>query len=236
MSSALSFLTILGSTAAIGLAVSPFPTIKAIWTNKSIGEFSAFPYIVTFCQATLWITYSIITPGKLGLIPVNVIISLLELSYVIVFLVYTSKRSRQELVVTISYVFGATLGAILISFLTTSPSGFVGFFAVISNIVMYAAPLGVVKTVIETKSVEFMPFLLSLAGTVSALIWTLWAVVARDSFVFIPNILGVILGIIQLAVYNKFRNETPSRISPDAVMLATLESGSDAMTPPKQLR
>ena len=236
MSTSLSILTILGTTAAIGLAVSPLPTIRTIWSSKSVGEFSAFPYIVTFCQASLWITYSLVTPGKAGLIPVNVIIASLELGYVIIFLVYTGRRYREELITTILYVVGATIAAIFISFLTNSPSGFVGFFAVISNIIMYAAPLGVVKTVIETKSVEYMPFLLSLAGTISALIWVLWAVVARDPFVFLPNVLGVILGIIQLAVYKKYRKETSVVVSPDTVMLATLEAGSDASNQQKQLR
>jgi hypothetical protein len=50
-----------------------------------------------------------------------------------------------------------------------------------------------------------MPFLLSFLGTISACIWTAWAYVVDDLFVLVPNLVGAILGIIQLAVYLKYK-------------------------------
>lgn len=197
-------LAYLGTAAGIALALSPVPTIRTILQAKSIGDYTVFPYIVTFCQSALWGTYAIVTPDKLSLIPVNALVAGLELVYCVIFYMYATERSA--ILKTIGYPLGITVLMILLSLISASPSKFVGFFAVIANIVMYAAPLAVVKTVIETQSVKYMPFLLSFIGFLSSLVWTSWALSANDQFVLVPNVLGAVLGAIQLAVFFKYHN------------------------------
>lgn len=201
---ATSVLASLGTAAGISMALSPLPTMRQIANSRSVGEFSVFPYIATLCQCCLWISYAAVTPGKTALIPVNALVSALELAYCIMFVMYSGDR-QPEILRTMFYPAAVTTIGLVISLLTSSPSKFLGFFAVIANIIMYAAPLTVVKTVIETKSVKYMPLLLSLVGTVSAAIWTSWAIAAKDQFVLVPNVLGLLLGCIQLAVYYKYR-------------------------------
>jgi solute carrier family 50 protein (sugar transporter) len=201
-------LATMGTVAGIAMALAPVPTMKTINDTKSLGDFSAFPYIATFCQCVLWMSYAGVTPGKTALIPVNVFVSIVELSYCVLFLKFVTALQRNDLLRTLSYPLIATIVGISLSLISPSPSKFLGFFAVISNIVMYGAPLAVVKTVIETKSVKYMPFLLSFIGTIASLVWSAWGLSAGDSFVLVPNLLGVMLGLIQLAVYFKFRNSS----------------------------
>jgi solute carrier family 50 protein (sugar transporter) len=210
---ATSVLASLGTAAGIAMALSPLPTIRSIVRSRTTGDFSVFPYVATLCQCSLWIAYATATPGKTALIPVNALVATLELSYCIIFVLYASEKSA--IVRSIAYPSVATGAAIVLSIVSASASKFLGFFAVLSNIIMYAAPLTIVKTVIETKSVKYMPLLLSLVGTISAVIWTSWAISAGDSFVLIPNVLGFILGCIQLIVYYKYRTEPAA--APDAV-------------------
>ena len=201
---AASVLASLGTAAGIAMALSPLPTMRSIVHSKSVGEFSVFPYIATLCQCALWISYAGATPGKTSLIPVNALVAALELAYCIAFVIYANNELHTTLK-TMMYPTVITGLAILVSFLSSSPSKFLGVFAVLANIVMYAAPLTVVRTVIETRSVKYMPLLLSVVGTISSVIWTSWALVARDQFVLIPNVLGFVLGCIQLAVYYKYK-------------------------------
>lgn len=234
-----SVLASLGTAVGIAMALAPIPTMRTIADTKALGEFSVFPYIVTFCQCLLWMTYAGVTPGKGALLPVNIFICVVECAYCVIFLKYSSTTNRPDLIKTISLPLSVTVVGILLSFLTSSPSKFVGFFAVLSNIIMYAAPLAVVKTVIETKSVKYMPFLLSFVGTIASVIWSCWAVSANDSFVLVPNVLGIFLGLIQLAVYAKFRNadanstedairryytSTTAGAEPDEAQLSTVDS------------
>ncbi|KAL5068441.1 hypothetical protein RYX36_019328, partial [Vicia faba] len=60
---------------------------------------------------------------------------------------------------------------------TTKRSLVVGIICDIFNIMMYASPLTVMAKVIETKSVKYMPFSLSLANFLNGLCWTTYALI-----------------------------------------------------------
>ena len=70
-------------------------------------------------------------------------------------------------------LFFAALVGIALGALPT-PTGrttLVGVVGVVVTTAMYAAPLSVVSMVIRTRSVEFMPFYLSVNGFVNAVVW-----------------------------------------------------------------
>ncbi|MCO5580055.1 hypothetical protein L7F22_033921 [Adiantum nelumboides] len=71
---------------------------------------------------------------------------------------------------------------------------------------MYAAPLAAMKNVIQTKSVESMPFLLSLCTLLNSCLWEVYGILKKDPFIIVPNALGVIFGIMQLALYAYYRD------------------------------
>jgi solute carrier family 50 protein (sugar transporter) len=80
----------------------------------------------------------------------------------------------------------------------------IGIIATIANCLMFAAPLAVMQQVIRTKSVRYMPFLLSLASFLCALVWLVWAILSVDYFVLIPNALGSLFGLVQLVIYGVY--------------------------------
>jgi len=76
-----------------------------------------------------------------------------------------------------------------------------GIFANIFNLLMYGAPLGIMRRVIETKSVEFMPFLVSFFTLLCSFSWLMYGGYIGDLWITIPNASGVLLGIAQLVLY-----------------------------------
>ncbi|CAN4097755.1 unnamed protein product [Withania somnifera] len=78
---------------------------------------------------------------------------------------------------------------------------FCGTAATIFSVVMYASPMSVIRLVIRTKSVEYMPFFLSFAVVVSCSSWFIYAMLGMDPFVGISTGVGLGLGIVQLILY-----------------------------------
>uniref|UniRef100_A0A0A9AT22 Bidirectional sugar transporter SWEET n=1 Tax=Arundo donax TaxID=35708 RepID=A0A0A9AT22_ARUDO len=78
---------------------------------------------------------------------------------------------------------------------------FVGSIGIVTSMSMYSSPLIAVKQVIRTKSVEFMPFYLSLFSFLTSLIWMVYGILGRDPYITSPNAVGCFTGILQLVVY-----------------------------------
>ncbi|XP_044338716.1 bidirectional sugar transporter SWEET6a-like [Triticum aestivum] len=84
---------------------------------------------------------------------------------------------------------------------------FYGILCVIFGSAMYASPLTIMGKVIKTKSVEYMPFFLSLVSFLNGVCWTSYALIKFDLYVTIPNGLGALF-VLLLACYYR---PTPRR-------------------------
>ncbi|GJU27999.1 bidirectional sugar transporter SWEET4-like protein [Tanacetum coccineum] len=120
------------------------------------------------------------------------------------------KRIKVALAVLVEVIAfgGLVLFVLTLVHTTQKRSAIVGSISVAANILMYASPLSVMKLVITTKSVEYMPFLLSLFCFSNGLSWFLYALFPFDPFIGVPNGIGALLGVLQLILYATFYKST----------------------------
>jgi uncharacterized protein with PQ loop repeat len=77
-----------------------------------------------------------------------------------------------------------------------------GLIGVCLSVILMGSPLATLRTVIEEKSTNSLPFATSLSTFLNALSWSLYGIIeANDPIVYIPNSIGFFLACIQLSLY-----------------------------------
>ncbi|XP_002969669.2 bidirectional sugar transporter SWEET1 [Selaginella moellendorffii] len=204
-------LGIIGNITEISICLAPMPTFWRIYKNKSVEKFSWLPYATGLLYAAYWGCYALpfITEHNMLLFTVSVAQAVLELIYLIIFLVYSSPKQRASVAGAIFGVAASVAATIAVakSAMHKRPERcmFAGLPAAIVTVAMYASPLTVMRLVIKTKSVEYMPFLLSFSIFVNSVAWTIYGVLQLDYFILISEGLGAILGTSQLVLYALYR-------------------------------
>ncbi|KAJ8450007.1 hypothetical protein Cgig2_029369 [Carnegiea gigantea] len=217
-----------GNIFAFALFVSPMPTFRRIIRNKSTEQFSGLPYIYALlnCLICLWYGTPVVSPDIILVFTVNSIGAVFQLIYIIIFTFYASKEKKTKMIWLLLAVFGAFAVIIFVSLRLHDPRTrqmFVGFLSCASLVSMFASPLFIIvgslkqdprlilyilawNLVIRTKSVEYMPFYLSLATFVMSLSFFAYGLLKYDPFISVPNGIGTILGMVQLALYTYYSN------------------------------
>ncbi|XP_065872838.1 bidirectional sugar transporter N3-like [Euphorbia lathyris] len=208
---------ILGNIISIAMFLSPMPTFIRVFKKKSTEGFQSIPYVVALLSCMLWIYYALLKANDYLLLSINSFGCLVEIVYIFVYILYAPKQARM---LTLRLVFAMNFGGFLIVFILThfftkGPNRLqiVGWFCVSLSVVLFAAPLTIMRLVIRTKSVEFMPFTLSFFLTLSAVMWLLYGILLKDLYIGLPNIFGLVFGIAQMILYAIYSRNGKKKLS-----------------------
>jgi len=185
------------------------PVIK----NKTTGDFTDIPFVLTMINCTLQVFYQF--PNRnMDAFEINVLGMALNTAWLVVFFIYNDNRKMISakilgLILTCAAVEGISM--IMQANGSTEAQGvqMVGNIAVIFNIGMYGAPLAALGTVIATRSVDTLPITIVLACLLASFLWGLYGKWLGDYVIGIPNDIGVILAVVQVIIWAKYRNATP---------------------------
>ncbi|KAI3737451.1 hypothetical protein L2E82_27454 [Cichorium intybus] len=204
---------LLGNIVSFMVFLSPMPTFYKVYKKKSTEGFQSIPYVVGLFSAMLWIYYALLKGNAMLLITINSVGIVIQTFYICVFLFYAPKKAKMESIklIMLFIVVGFGLIVLLTEFLAKGVKRgvIVGWICLVFSLCVFVAPLGVLRQVIKTKSVEYMPILLSLALTLSAVMWFFYGLLLGDFNIAIPNTLGFTFGIIQIILYFVYKNRKP---------------------------
>ncbi|KAK8608120.1 hypothetical protein V6N13_023551 [Hibiscus sabdariffa] len=206
-----------GNILAFVLFLSPIPTFRRIVRNGSTEQFSGMPYIYALlnCLICLWYGIPIVSPGIILVATVNSIGAAFQLVYIVIFIAYAERRTKLKMFGFLVSVFAVFASIVLVSLkFLDSPTRqlFVGYLSVASLISMFASPLLIINLVIKMRSVEYMPFSLSLATFLMSLAFCVYGMLKRDPFIYVPNGIGTVLGTVQLALYAYFKRASQEEL------------------------
>ncbi|XP_050914059.1 bidirectional sugar transporter NEC1 [Lathyrus oleraceus] len=201
---------LLGNIVSFLVFLAPLPTFYSIYKKKSSEGFQSIPYVVALLSALLLLYYGFLKTNALLIITINCIGCVIEVIYLIMFIIYAPKKLKISTLILILVAdiggFGMTM---IITFFIVKRAfrvHAVGLICAIFNIAVFAAPLSIMRRVIKTRSVEFMPFSLSLFLTLCATMWFFYGLFDKDNYIMMPNVLGFLFGISQMILYLIYKN------------------------------
>ncbi|XP_047264651.1 bidirectional sugar transporter SWEET14-like [Capsicum annuum] len=182
---------ILGNLVSFMVFIAPVPTFYRIFKKKSSEGFHSLPYVVALFSAMLWIYYAMVKTNVTLLITINSFGCIAETIYVAIYFTYATRKARMK---TLGLVLLLNFGAFgFIVFLTQilckgpKRAEVIGWICMAFSISVFVAPLSIMGRVIRTKSVEFMPFNLTLALVLNAVMWFLYGLLLKDVYITIEN-------------------------------------------------
>ncbi|XP_013610084.1 PREDICTED: bidirectional sugar transporter SWEET3-like isoform X1 [Brassica oleracea var. oleracea] len=216
---------ILGNGASLLLYTAPVLTFSRVFKKKSTEEFSCLPYVMTLfnCLIYTWYGLPIVSHcwENFPLVSINGVGIVLESIFIFVYFCYASPKEKIKvgvIFVPVIVVFGLTTAISAVVFEDhRHRKSFVGSVGLVASISMYGSPLIVMKKVIETKSVEYMPFYLSFFSFLASSLWLAYGLLSHDLFLALPNMVGTPLGILQLIIYFKYKNKKEAPITTTVV-------------------
>ncbi|TVU32379.1 hypothetical protein EJB05_24108, partial [Eragrostis curvula] len=169
------------------------PTFVNIWKKGTVEQYSPIPYVATLLNCMMWVVYGLplVHPHSMLVITINGTGTAIELVYITLFLLYSAGATRRKVMLLLAgeIAFVAGVAALVLATAHTYErrSMIIGILCVLFGIGMYAAPLSVMKLVVQTKSVEYMPLSLSLASLVNGICWTAYALIKFDLYITVRN-------------------------------------------------
>ncbi|KNA07354.1 hypothetical protein SOVF_172760 [Spinacia oleracea] len=209
---------VFGNATALFLFLAPVVTFKRIIKHKSTEQFSGIPYVMTLLNNLLsaWYGLPFVSPNNILVTTINGTGAVIESVYVLVFLILAPKKEKLKIGGLLAIILSIFATVALVSVLALDGNKrkiFCGVAASVFSIIMYGSPLSIMRLVIKTKSVEYMPFLLSLFCFLCGTSWFIFGLIGRDPFVAVPNGFGSALGAMQLILYFIYydKNKNPEQ-------------------------
>ncbi|PIN27140.1 Multitransmembrane protein [Handroanthus impetiginosus] len=204
---------IMGNGASMLLYSAPILTFSRVIRKKSTEEFSCVPYILALFNCSLYTWYGLPVVSykweNFPVVTINGLGILFELSFIMIYFYFASPNGKKKVaMLTIPVLLISSLVATLSAFVFHDHhhrKAFVGSVGLVASVAMYGSPLVAMKQVIQTKSVEYMPFYLSFFSFLASSLWMAYGLLSHDLFLASPNLVGSPLGIVQLVLYCIYR-------------------------------
>ncbi|KAL6564251.1 Bidirectional sugar transporter sweet14 [Orobanche minor] len=211
---------ILGNIVSFLVYLAPVPTFYRIFKKKSTEGFQAVPYAVALFSAMIYLYYAFLKQNEIILITINSVGFVMEITYLTIYMIYATKISRVFTTKLLLVFNVSSLGFIIAGtyILAKGPLRvtIVGWICAVFSVSVYAAPLSIMRQVIRTRSVEFMPFSLSFFLTICSVVWFFYGFLISDFYIAAPNTLGFTFGIIQMVLYAVYKSKKQNQPSAES--------------------
>ncbi|RLN91977.1 hypothetical protein BBJ28_00021853 [Nothophytophthora sp. Chile5] len=201
-------LRIMTALSSFAVSLSPGFAIYNIYKNKSVGHVSIIPLVSLLGNSHMWMLYGYFCGN---IFPVVVSFGFGDFAALVYIAVYYSfvddrKYVRQVFAGVVGVLAVITLYAIIAATGATgqdytSISHVLGYISIVAAIILYGAPFEKAVYVLRTKNAKPIQLPMVICGATNNALWVIYTPLDSNWFMFIPNAICVVLGIVLLVLY-----------------------------------
>lgn len=178
--------------------------IKLIKNQILLSTIPAPLFVFSILNCLLWTCYGILT-SQTSLYICNSIGASLTGIWIIIYLFFCFKKKYLLFAICIfifsDFVFQIVFFSFYIGNMSPDHATAMSYVAMVINVAMYAAPGEKIITVIKTNNYKLLPIASSITAFFNSLSWFMFGLLGGETGIIVPNILGMVLAIMQLCVF-----------------------------------
>lgn len=189
---------------------SSMKSVLQVKKSKDIGDLNVLPFGPSLMNTICWVAYGIIVQDWYLLLA-NTTGVVIALFYLLVTIRYTKEHVFDQMISIL--LFGSSSFIIITVILTFFDWSFqtIDLVATLHAnfwlMLLYASPMSTIGQVIKMKSSASLEFKLCLAFVLNGSLWFVYGLVIQNYGVCIPNGIGALLSMVQLALCFIYPNE-----------------------------
>eukprot|EP00842_Homolaphlyctis_polyrhiza_P000205 jgi/Hompol1/1185/HPOL_005529-RA len=193
-----------GMLTTFAIYLSPYRAVERVEKSENIGEVNPMPFPLIIANSLAWIMYSMLIQNPFIFIP-NILGYPLGIFYTLTCFKYTNKlfqwRIQTILIVSSTVIFTGTFASFMLLKNDPDKSRWImGLLCTLILSVFYAAPLSIYYRILKKRDSRPLNPLLALASIINGSLWVVYGFSIDDGFVWVPNLVGVFMGIVQVIV------------------------------------
>ncbi|GMJ11260.1 hypothetical protein like AT2G39060 [Hibiscus trionum] len=224
-----------GSIVSFLVYLAPVQTFYKIYKKKTAGGYQSVPYMLALSSAMMLLYYGWLKTNANLILGTSSFGCTIEVIYLVLYIIYAPKRDK---VFTVKWIIFFNLGGYCLIMVVTNLFTqkckrviVMGWICAVYSVAVYASPLSIMRHVIRTRSVEYMPFPPSFSLTFCAIMWFFYGFLIQDFYVALPNLLGFLLGITQMIIYVKYKNANKDVEITEKMQKVDMESSMGDLKP-----
>ncbi|KXS17721.1 hypothetical protein M427DRAFT_54321 [Gonapodya prolifera JEL478] len=198
---------LLGVVTATLIFLAPLSDVRQIALTGELADFNPIPLGFIVTNALSWILYSLLV-RNFYIFWSNVSGFCLGLYYIVSALGARDVPASARSLVTTVFTAGPFLILIgfHVAFLVVNPDdpdkarSLGGWICVAALLAFYTSPLSTLHHVLLTRDASSFSYPLSLACVLNGALWTVYGLVIGDGFVWAPNAVGAVVGVVQVGL------------------------------------
>ncbi|KEG12831.1 solute carrier family 50 (sugar transporter) [Trypanosoma grayi] len=233
------FVSVSATAASICMVGAPVVTVRKMEKQRSVGAMTPLYFSAQLASCAVWSIYGVMQDA-FGVILCNAIGNAIATYCLLVFLSVarreeksghriantTYKKSQTTVMIAISFIACASLLIVcLASVKPPAAKTLNGLLGSCCSVFMLSSPLALAGAIIKNKNAEGLAPLTITFALANTSLWCLYALLKRDIFIFVPNLLGIAACLFQFLLFFMYGQKPAKAVAVKAAVAPLPFSG-----------